>query len=372
MVFLGVAHAAQRHHGGLAGVVAGFRRQVLGRIGVRAAGQAGVIQAGRLVHHQVGGFQLHPGLRQGVLDALVLADGAAEHGAFAGVLHGAVQRGPADAHGFRRDQDAFRVQTVQDVFKPAAFFADAVGHRNAQAINEQHVRVHGLAAHFLDFAHLDLFAVQIGIEQGQALGGFVHLGQRGGARQQQHLGGDLRRRYPDLAAVHHVLVTLAHRACRQLGGVQAGIGFGHGKAGLLAAGDQGFQPTAALLVGAEHHHGVQAEDVHVYSRRAGKARAGRGDSLHHQRRFGHAQARAAILRRHRNAQPAVASQVGVQWLGKAAFAVAFQPVFVGVAVADARYGVAQRQLLRGEGKVHQWFPSWVMPRATSASIRASS
>ncbi|KAG1432866.1 hypothetical protein G6F57_022626 [Rhizopus arrhizus] len=106
--------------------------------------------------------------------------------------------------------------------------------------------------------------------------------------------------------------------------------------------------------------------------RTGKPRARGRDGLHHQCGFGHAQSGAAVILRHGDAQPAVARQVGVQRLGKAAFAVAFQPVFIGVTVANARNGVTQRQLIGGEGKVHQLFPSWVMPRSTRASIRAAS
>ncbi|MNY14230.1 hypothetical protein D3C86_1473990 [compost metagenome] len=241
---------------------------------------------------------------------------------------------------------------MQDVLKPPAFLANAIGHRDAQAVDEQHVRIHGLAAHFFDLAHFDLFTVQVGIEERQTLGGFFHLGQRGGPRQQQHLAGHLRRRYPDLAAVHDVFVALAYGPGAEFGRVQAGVRFGDGKAGFLAAGDQRLQPAAALLVAAKHHDGVQAEDIHVDGGRAGEAGARGGDGLHHQRGFGHAQAGAAILLRHGDAQPAVAGQVGVQRFREAALAVALEPVFVGVAVADAGNGVAQRQLLGSEFKVH--------------------
>ncbi|MCY1535989.1 hypothetical protein D9M68_714240 [compost metagenome] len=172
--------------------------------------------------------------------------------------------------------------------------------------------------------------------------------------------------------MHDVFVALAHGAGAELGRVQAGVRLRHGEAGLLAARDQRLQPAAALLVGAEHDDGVQAEDVHMDGRSAGKARAGGGDGLHHQRGFGHAQAGAAVLLRHGDAQPAVARQVGVQRFREAAFAVALQPVFVGIAVTDAGDGIAQRQLLGSEFKVHQSFPSWVMPRATMALIRSAS
>ncbi len=47
-----------------------------------------------------------------MLDGLVLADGAAEHDAFAGVTGGASQRGAANADRFGGDEDSFRIQTV--------------------------------------------------------------------------------------------------------------------------------------------------------------------------------------------------------------------------------------------------------------------
>ncbi|KAG0744167.1 hypothetical protein G6F24_016119 [Rhizopus arrhizus] len=172
--------------------------------------------------------------------------------------------------------------------------------------------------------------------------------------------------------MHHILVALADGPRGQLGGVQPGVRLGHGEAGLLAAGDQRLQPSRTLLVAAEHDDRVQAEDIHMDGGRTGKPRARGRDGLHHQCGFGHAQSGAAVFLRHGDAQPAVARQVGVQRLGKAAFAVAFQPVFIGVTVANARNGVTQRQLIGGEGKVHQLFPSWVMPRSTRASIRAAS
>ena len=151
--------------------------------------------------------------------------------------------------------------------------------------------------------------------------------------------------------MHHVFVALAHGAGAELGGVQAGVGLGDGEAGLLLAGDQRRQPAGALFVVAEHHDGIEAEDVHVHGRRAGEAGARGGDGLHHQGGLGHAQAGAAMFRRHGDAEPAVARQVGVQRLGETAFTVAFQPVFVGIARADAGHGVAQRQLIGGECKV---------------------
>ena len=92
---------------------------------------------------------------------------------------------------------------------------------------------------------------------------------------------------------------------------------------------------------------MQAEDVHVQRGRAGKSRAGFGDSLHHQRGFGDAEACAAVLLRHGNAEPAIAGEGGVKVLRKAAFAVFFQPVSVIEGGADFLDGRADGALIVG-------------------------
>src|SRR6218665_2804433 len=98
MVFLGVAHAAMREDGAFAGVVAGFGGEVFGGVGFSAAGPVLVVEPGGLVHHQVGGFELHPGLGQRVLYVLVLPDGAAKNLALAGISVVALERGAAQSH----------------------------------------------------------------------------------------------------------------------------------------------------------------------------------------------------------------------------------------------------------------------------------
>ncbi len=58
---------------------------------------------------------------------------------------------------------------MQDVVEPAALFAQPVLDWNAQVVDEQLVRVDRLAAHLRDLAHLDGFAIEVAIEQAQAL-----------------------------------------------------------------------------------------------------------------------------------------------------------------------------------------------------------
>jgi hypothetical protein len=117
------------------------------------------------------------------------------------------------------------------------------------------------------------------------------------------------------------MVAVAQRARLELERVQPGVRLGHREAGLVAAGDQRRQPARLLLVVAEHHHRVQPEDVHVHRRSARQAGPGGRDRLHHQRRLGDAQARAAPGLRHRDAQPAGIGQRLVELVREAAVAV---------------------------------------------------
>src|SRR6218665_2680565 len=161
MVFLGVAHAAMREDGAFAGVVAGFGGEVFGGVGFSAAGPVLVVEPGGLVHHQVGGFELHPGLGQRVLYALVLPDGAAKHLPLAGIAGGPRERGAAQAHGLAGDQDALGVQAVQDVAKALALLAHQVLLGDAQPVDEDLVGVHAFAAELFDLAHLHGAAVHV-------------------------------------------------------------------------------------------------------------------------------------------------------------------------------------------------------------------
>ena len=55
-----------------------------------------------------------------------------------------------------------------------------------------------VAAHLVDQAHLGVRLVEVGVEQGQALGFALDLVERRGAREQQDFVGDLRGGGPDL------------------------------------------------------------------------------------------------------------------------------------------------------------------------------
>ena len=242
---------------------------------------------------------------------------------------------------------------MQDVLEASAFFADAVFHRDLQAVNEQLVGVHRLAAHFFDLAHLHLAAVQVGVEQAQAVLGVLHVFQAGGAGQQQdfvrHLGGG----NPDFLALDHVVIAPAFGKGFELERVQAGVGLGHAKAGLHLAADDGGQPALLLRLRAIHHHRVQAEHIHVDGRGPRQARARCRDRLHHDAGLQYAQARAAIGLRHGDAQPAGAGHGAVKVHGKAAMEVFFKPVVVGEVLAHVTDRCAYGGLVVGLSKIHE-------------------
>ena len=83
----------------------------------------------------------------------------------------------AKPHRFRRDQDALGIHAVQDIFEAAAFLAEAVLDRDLEILEEQFVGIDGLAAHLLDLVHRNPLAIEIGVEQAQALAAAALLGR---------------------------------------------------------------------------------------------------------------------------------------------------------------------------------------------------
>ncbi len=112
-----------------------------------------------------------------------------------------------------------------------------------------------------------------------------------------------------------------------------------------------------LLRCARNHQRVRAEDVDVDGR--GRAlRARRPCNLmHHDRRFGHTQASAAVFLRHRNAQPATIGHSLVEIVRKFARFVAIEPIGVIEGFAHLRHRIADRFLLFGKPEIHGLLPS---------------
>jgi hypothetical protein len=294
--------------------------------------------------------------------------GRAEHLALTRVICRALERRPSQSHGLGANQDALGIEPVQDVAEALAFLAGSIGGRDAQAVDEHLVRVDALAPQFVDLAHLDRPAVQVGVEQAQAFGALAFLDRRG-AREQQDLVGDLRGADPHLLPVHHVMVALADGARLELERVQAAVGLGHAKARAVLPLDQRRQPAPLLFVAADDHHRMQPEDVHVHCRRAGQAGAGGGDGVHHQRSLADAQAGAAVGLGHGDAEPARLGQRPVEVLRETALTVLAQPVVGVERRAGLLDGVADLLLFRSDVEIHGRFRIDAVERRSSGSRR---
>jgi hypothetical protein len=190
-------------------------------------------------------------------------------------------------------------------FEAPALLADAVCLRHWQPVEEHLVRVHGLAAHLLDLAHFDVAAIEVGVESVRPSCGRAHSSIGVVRASSSTFLGDLRGRDPDLLARDQVAVALLVRLRLDPRRIEAGVRLGDGEARALLAGDQPGQHAFLLFRGAEHDDRVEAEDIHVHRRGTREAAAGFGDRLHQDRRFGDAEPRAAVLLRHRDAEPAV-------------------------------------------------------------------
>src|SRR6266851_767712 len=347
-----VAEAAVGHHGLLASLEAGFGGEIFRGIGRGAAWHALIVLPTRRQRHQPRRLELDPVLRERMLDRLVLADRTIEHDAAFRIGRGTRKRELAETDGFRCNQNAFRIHAVQDVFEAAAFLAKAILKRNLKILDEQFVGVDGLAAHLLDFMNRNAATIEIGIEQAETVSRILHFFQRRSACQQQNLFGDLGSGDPDLLAADDVFVAGSYRAGFQLRGVEAGIGFGDGEAGLLCPFDDRRQHPLALLVIAEHHNGTEAEHIHMHRGGAGHAGAGFRNRPHHDRGIHDPQTGAAIGLGNADAEPAGIRQGLVEVGRETALLVLLQPIGIVETRADLCHGVADRFLIGCESEIH--------------------
>ena len=109
-------------------------RQVLGHVGLGAAGLPRVEQLAGAKAHQVGGRDLDPGLGDGERHALVLADRPAEDDALARIARHPVDEPVAVADALGGDQRALGVEPVEDVLEALAFLADQVVDRDLEVL----------------------------------------------------------------------------------------------------------------------------------------------------------------------------------------------------------------------------------------------
>ena len=117
-------------------------------------------------------------------------------------------------------------------------------------------------------------------------------------------------------------------------GIEAGVRLGDGETGLLFAADERRQHALLLLVGAEHHHRVEPENVHVHRGRSAHAGAGFRDRAHQHRGLRDAEPGAAIGLRHGDPQQLRAGHRAVEILREFGAPVLLQPIGVVEAAAQ--------------------------------------
>src|SRR5260370_24275447 len=88
MILLRIAHAAERQHGGMAGLERELAGPIFAPIGLDTALQPLVEEGRRLHHHQVRCLELRPTFGERVGNALVHSDRAVENDALAGITTG--------------------------------------------------------------------------------------------------------------------------------------------------------------------------------------------------------------------------------------------------------------------------------------------
>ena len=312
---------------------------MLGHVGLRPAGLARLEQRGRLAHHQLRRGGLGVCFRDGELDALVLPDRAAEHAAVVGVCHGAVDEEPGVAQRVGSDQYPFRVHAVEDIAEPPALLADQRIGRNAHIVEEELVGL--VVYHGADRADLQPVAERLAHvhqEDGQPVGSLRHPVLGRGAREQQHEVGILRAARPDLLAVHHIAVALAHRGRAQAQRVRSAARFRDAECLEAQLARRDLRQVALLLLVVAVAE-QRAHNVHLSV--AGPGIAARGvDLLQHRASGGNRQTRAAVFLRDKHRQVAGVGQRLDEGLRIFAVAVELAPVVARIVRAEPAHRLA--------------------------------
>src|SRR3546814_8327306 len=98
------------------------------------------------------------------------SDLTAEYDALLRIGDRAAQCVLADRDRLGRDQYTFGVQAVEDIAEALAFLTDPILFGDEQSVDEDRVRIDRLATHFRNLVDVDLRAIKIGVEDGDAVG----------------------------------------------------------------------------------------------------------------------------------------------------------------------------------------------------------
>src|ERR1700676_826842 len=114
---------------------------------------------------------------------------------------------------------------------------------------------------------------------------------------------------------------------------------------LILARDQPRDPAGFLLRRALHDDGVRPEQIDMNRRSRGHSAAVACHFMHHDRGLGHAEARTAILLRHRDAEPARVSHRPMKFERNHAIIVARQPIVIAEACYDRAHAFSNCRVI---------------------------
>lgn len=254
---LGEADAAEDFDG-LAGDIFGDQGGVeLGHSGLLNVGEIGVSEAGGVVDHEPGRFDLHGHFGELELDALELGDGFAELAALAGVADGVLERAVGEADELGADGDAAGVEGFDGHLIPFAGLAEDVLRRDA-AVIEQHFAGGGAADTEFVFLAADGEAGGVAFNQKTGDAAVAGVGVDGGEDEEEAGFGGVGD--PEFATGEEEIVAIGDGAGGEGEGVRAGVGFAE-RVGADGIGGERCQELLVLFAGTVIANGVDDERV---------------------------------------------------------------------------------------------------------------
>ena len=296
------------------------------------------------------------GIGERELDTLILADGPTEDDALFRVGCGATEGDATSAQGFGGDEDALGVEAIEEVVEAAPNFADNIAGIDGEVVVEDLVRIDGVAPELFDFADRDVLGVEVGEEEGHAVGAAGGISEGRGTREEEDLGGFLGLGCPDLLAADEVVVAIATGEGRDGGCVGASVGFGDAE-GDVEAPSGGLGKDALFEFGAAvADNGIEAKDREVEGGGAIHGCAGSGHLFEEDRGFGDAEASATVFGWDGDAEPTGLGEGVVEVPGELVVLVAAAPVGVIEAGSEGACLGADLLLLLGRFEIH-----WARP-----------
>lgn len=254
---LGEADAAEDFNG-LAGDVFGDQGGVeLGHGGFLDVGELGVAEAGGVVDHEPGRFDLHGHFGELELDSLELGDGFAELAALAGVADGVLEGAVGEADELGADGDAAGIKGFDGYLIALTGLAEDIFRRDAAVIEQDFAGGGAADAEFVLFA-ADGEAGGVAFDQEAGNAAVTGVGVDGGEDEEEAGFGGVGD--PEFAAGEEIAIAIGDGAGGEGEGVGAGVGFAE-RVGADGIGGEGCQKLLVLFGGAVIANGVDDERV---------------------------------------------------------------------------------------------------------------